>query len=406
MVWQRIRHSGAVHRERHAPSVSGAAKCWATIGVLIAGGATAYLPFDLPVYTRVLEGLLPNKAHAQPGPHGDHADGPLSSTWQSSTAGRGLNSPPLKLEDSSDAAVRGEVRTLALQAAVEREKSRAEAAQLRVTDLQEQLTRLTEEHGEKQEEIIVLREELAELKANPLHSTEQQRRDIEEKQRANFALSRLGAAYEELNGLKTSVIEAKKVADREREKAAAALEELENVKGQLAVLAALERERKEAEIQLRSGEDQLVAFPLPESQKEVLPANEAPRLFQPPGPDTASSNRQGADPERNSRQEKSQIAIQGKARPVSVRREAKVPGKGDNNPAPSATPNNKSRSETDAARLTGIRPATRGQSLRSVEKISPKASESSHSAVQEVRNSRNPSALNLPSALRPDNRLW
>jgi hypothetical protein len=402
-IWQ---STNTVQRDGHASSVLGVTKWWAIIGVLVAGGAAPYLLPKFAAPLRATDDHSPNAADAQPSPGSNHADGLASLTWYPPPAGGWQSLPLLRPENSTEAGANEEVKALALQVAFERERGRADAAQLLVTDLQEQLTILKEEHGEKQEEVIVLREELDEAKTGTLQIMGQRQATIKEEKRANSALSRETASYGELNSLRASVSEAQKVADSERKKAAAAFERLGSVQGQLAVLTALEWSRNEVKSQLRSREDQIVAAPLLESREESPPASRTFKLPQPLEADKAPSKGQEIDSKRDPRREKGEVATHGTARLVPVQREAKALVRDDSNAAIAATRSRRIQSESEAPRLTGLRLETRGQSVRVVERGSPRISQRPRVLTQSVDNSRNPAALSLPSALRPDGRLW
>jgi hypothetical protein len=313
--------------------------------------------------------------------------------------------PLLGPGDSTDAVESDEVKTLALQDAIEREKDRADAARSQVMDLQQQISSLKEVHEEKQEEVIVLREELGELRAKSLQFIEQQRGGIEKKS-LDAAKSGKAVSDEELNSLRESVSEARKTADIEKMKATAALEQLEVVQGQLALLIAQEWGRKEDVSQLRFDEDQIVAAPSPETPKESLPASPAFQLPQAREADRALSNRPRADTERDPRRERTQAAIREISRPVSLHREEKTLVKVDDSASLAPTRSRRIRPEAEAQGPSRMRPEARSQNVQTVEKASPRVSQRSRLIAQNVRNLRNPAALSLPSALRPDNRLW
>ncbi|MBM6581544.1 hypothetical protein ILT44_15215 [Microvirga sp. BT689] len=342
----------------------------------------------------------------QPSPGSNHADGLASLTWYPPPAGRWQNFPLLTPENSTGAVASNEANALAFQVAFEREKDRADAAQLLITDLKEQLTSLKEEHGEKQEEVIVLREELAEAKTGTLQIIGQQRATIKEDKRANSALPSETASYEELNSLRASASAAWKVADSERKKAAAAFEQLEVVQGQLTVLAALEWSRKEVKSQLRSREDQVIAAPLLESREELPPVTRTFQLPQTLEVDRAPSKRPEIDLKRESQRGKGQVATHGNTRPVSAQREAKALTRDDGKATIAASRSRRVQSEAESSRLTRLTLETRGQNVRIVERAPPRISPRPRILTQSVDNSRNPAALSLPSALRPDSRLW
>jgi hypothetical protein len=402
-VWQ---PSTTVQRDEHDSSFPRITRWWAIIAVLVVGGATPYLLPRFAVPMRATDDYSPNATDAQPVPGSNHANGLASLIGYPPPAGRWQNLLLLRQENFTEAVANDEIKALALQVAFERERDRADAAQLLVVGLQEQLTSLKEEHGEKQEEVIVLREELAEAKTNTLQIMGQRQATIKEERRANSAISRETASYEELNSLRASVSEAWKVADSERKKTAAAFEQLGVVQGQLAVLTALEWGKKEVKSQLRLREDQVVAAPLLESREEIPPASRTFQLPQSLEADKAPSNGQKIDSKQAPRREKGEVAAHGTARPVSAQRDAKALIRDDSNAAIAATRSRRIQSASEAPRLMGLNLEARGQSVRSVERASPRASQRPRVLTQSVDNSRNPAALNLPSALLPDSRLW
>jgi hypothetical protein len=391
-IWQSI---NTVQRDRHDPSFPGMTRWWALIVVLVAGGAAPYLLPKSADPMRATDDHLPNAADAQPSPDSNHANGLASLTWDALPAGSWQSLPLLRPENSTEFVSNNEVKALALQVAFERERDRADAAELLVRGLQEQVVSLNEEHKEKQEEVIVLREELAEAKTGTLQIMGQQQATTREEKRANSAIPRETASYEELNSLRASLSEAQKAADSERRKATAAFEQLGLVQGQLAVLTALERSRNEVKSQLRSREDQIAAAPILESHEEAPPASRTVQLPLPLETKKAQLKGQEIDSKQDSQREKGR-----------VQREAKAQVQDDSNAAIAATRSRRIHSAPEAPRLTGLKLEARGQSARAVERAYPRVSQGSRMLTRSVDNSRNPAALNLPSALRPDSRLW
>jgi TolA-binding protein len=375
------------------------------IGVFIVGCSTPYLLPKFPIHMRETEDHLPSTTDAHSTPDNDHASGFVLPIRQLSVGNRWQNPPLLEPGSFNDVVESDEIKTPALQDAIERERDRADTARSQVIDLQQQLSSLKEVHEEKQEEVIVLREELGELRAKSLQFIEQQRGGIEKKS-LDAAKSGKAVSDEELNSLRESVSEARKTADIEKMKATAALEQLEVVQGQLALLIAQEWGRKEDVSQLRFDEDQIVAAPSPETPKELLPANPAFQLPQVPEADKALSNRPGADTERDPRRERIQTATRESARPVSLHREEKTLVRVDDNASLAPARSRRIRPEAEAQGSSRIRPEARSQNVRKVEKASSRVSQRSRLIAQNVQSLRNPAALSLPSALRPDNRLW
>lgn len=244
MAVQETERSGSEHRRRLAPFALGGTRWWSAVGVLTLGVASAYL---LPGFTdgghaidaRPIASDDPSNETASPASFLS-----LVNTWHSL--------PLLASRDPTSASVDDAVNVLALQAAFERERERANAAELQMAALQEQLVVLRE----KQEEVTVLREQIADLKAKTPPLTEVRSEAVEEKERADDAL--LGAA----------LIAAQEAAENERKKASAALEQLKIVQGQL---AALMQESEKSTGQQQPGRDQVIPAPSPDHRTEQPP---------------------------------------------------------------------------------------------------------------------------------------
>ncbi len=353
MVWQMIWHSGAARRNSAASAAFGGSKWWGMAGVLVVGGATAYL---LPGFAgdRGTTEVRRQPAIAA------QADGIYvpSGEWQ--------NVPHHASERSPDAIPSGDDRILSLQAAVERERERADSAQREVLELQGQLAGLEE---------------------NEALMAEYRSAAIEEKERTNNALLRTAASHEELARLRADIIEAQKAAETEKSKAALAHKQLEVVQGQLAALIAGERHRAEKQSQVQPKQDRVAAIPALEEPASLPPA--PPRRSLPPVTDTPPLD-------------KSQKATSGKARNVVQPPRAGASARAsDSETAP--VRDRGRQASPEATRVTRLERDIRGQSAAPVGKASAERSPRPRMSVQDVDDPRGPT---LPRALLPDSRLW
>lgn len=397
MIRQMFWRSGAVHKGRLAPSAL-SRKWWGVIGALGAVGATAYLLPSFADGRRASGGRLPEVADIQPARNNADARGGASLDSYSPLPEKWQNLPLLAWQSSTDVAAGSEVQLLTLQAAFERERSSAAAAQLQVAALQERLASLQE----KQEEVLVLREQLADIEAHARQTTGPTIAETEQRTLAEHALLKVTALQEELASLSTQVLKAKTTAESEKTRAASALAQLEAVQHQLAVATALQSDRTEADDHLRLEDDRMVARPSPDGLRDARPEEQASRLPLPPVTNTASSTGKGEVPLRGGRPDKSEEATANKSRQALL----DVGGRSSSRPinksvaAPVRTP------EPVASRLTRPRHDPRNQSARSVGKPPQRASQQSRLVAQDTRNRRGPGALSLPDDLLPDSRLW
>ena len=386
--------SGAVHEGRLALG----RKWWGIIGALGAVGATAYLLPSLADGRHIRGGHLPEVTDIRLALNNtDTSSGtplepysPPAEAWQ--------NLPLLASRSSSEIATDGEVRLLALQAAFERERNSAAAAQLQVDALQEQLADLRE----KEEEALVLREQLADARAHAMQATEPRSAAAEQKKHADSAMLRVAALQEELASLSTEVIKAKTTAEGEAERADSALAQLEAVQHQLAVVTALQSDRTETESHLLPKDDGTADGTLPKSSGDAHPAEQASELPPPPKTYPALSIKPREIPLRNVRSGRRDKAAADKSRQTL----SSAGGKPLARPvsktaaAPVVTP------DSDASRLTRPRHGPRSQNVQLVGKPPQRASQQPRVLAQDTRNRRNSGALSLPSDLLPDNRLW
>jgi hypothetical protein len=309
-------------------------------------------------------------------------------TWQ--------NLPLLALQSSSEVAADGEVQLHTLQAAYERERNSAAASQLQVVGLEEQLASLQE----KQEEVLVLREQLADAMAHAKQTAEPRSAETEQKKHAGNALLRVAALQEELANLSTEVLKAKTTAEAESARAASALAQLEAVQHQLAIVTALQSYRTESRLRPQDG-GIVDGTPL-NSLRGAHSAEQGSKLPPSPKMDLDSSVEQRQVPLRSVRSDKSNRATTDKSRQASI----SIRGKPLAGPV-SKTAAAPARSlEPDVSRLTRPRNEPRSQSLRSVGKPPQRASQPPHVLAQDTRNRRDPGALSLPGDLLPDSRLW
>jgi hypothetical protein len=300
---------------------------------------------------------------------------PTSLTQVLSPVG-GWESLPLPAQESPSAlATDDEVKVPSLQSALNQESERANAAERRVAALQEEVGYLRESRNEKLEEVMVLREELAEAGTSALNVTQQRNAAIEENKQASASLLKMAASHEEVASLRANLGETQKLAENERSKATLALEQLKVVKGQLAALTASQRSEADKGSYLRPHEDNGIDPSLPASPKEVLPVSRSSPL--PPPVYTSPLGKHGKDAERGTHQEKRKGIISQKTRQVFPQTRARTLVSRDSN------------TEAASVRRRGLRvqpETTRLLDLRQV--------------------SQDPVALQLPNALLPDRRLW
>ncbi|MBM1169411.1 hypothetical protein [Microvirga arabica] len=311
---------------------------------------------------------------------------PLAERWQ--------NLPLLALHSSMEVAAGDEVRILTLQAAFERERSSAAAGQLQIAALQEQLANLLE----KQEEILILREQLADAEAHERREAGPAIAETERPKSAEDALLKVAALQKELASLSTQVLKAKTMAESERMRAASALAQLESVQQQLAVATALHSDRPEAVSQLRPDDEGTVdEASLNDSGDDST--ERASNLSLPALANTVPLIEKRQAQHRRVRPDKRENAIADKPRQATSSGEIK----------PLAKPGNKSGAapvrapEPGVSRLARPRHEPRNQSVRSVGKPAQRVSQPRHMLAQDTQNR---GAISLPNDLLPDSRLW
>ncbi|WP_201861885.1 hypothetical protein [Microvirga soli] len=304
--------------------------------------------------------------------------------------------PLLALQGSSEIAADGEVRLFALQAAFERERNSAAAAQLQVVSLQEKLANLRE----TQEEVLVLREQLADAKEHARQTPELISAETEQKKRADNALFRVAALQEELSNLSTEVLKAKTTADVETVRAASAFAQLEAVQHQLAIATALPSHRTES--QPGSKNDGIVDESLLDNPRDVHPAERASELSLPPKANQTLSIEQRQFPVRNIRPSRSPRAITDKPHQALLSTRVKPLARPANKTvaAPISTP------DPDASRHTRLTHEPTNRNVRTVGKPPQQAGQPPRVLTQETRNQRDSGALSLPGDLLPDSKLW
>lgn len=397
MTRQMIRRSGAAHKGGFAPlALSG--KWWGTIGALGAVGAVAYLLPSFADGRRETGRHLPDMARVQPAPNNVEGAGRTPLSLYSPPAQKWQNLPLLALQSSNEVAADGEVRLLALQAAFERERNSAAAAQLQVVALQEQLTNLRE----KQEEVLVLREQLADAEAHAKLTVERSRLEIEQKKLAESARLKVVVLQEELATLSTEVLKARTAAESEKARAVSALEQLDAVQHQLVVATARESDRTELESRLLPENGRIVDEPLLNSPRDAYPVEQASKPPLPHGANTASPNEQGKLSSRTARPDKSEKATADKPRQALLNIGVKPPARPANKTAAAPV----RTFEPDVSRLAKPRHEPRNQSVRSAGKPPQGAGRRPRLLAQDTHKLRDSGALSLPSDLLPDSRLW
>ncbi len=451
MVLQRIRQSGSAYRAKPASSIF-RGRWWGIVVALVVGGATAYLLPGLADDKRATEGRSPTTTLAPSIASRNNTHSPALPTL----TGRWQSVPLLASQNSTDVIADGEVKVLSLQTAFERERDRADAAQREVLDLHEQLASLKETEAlmvgyrsaaigeqERADSAVLreatLQEELANLRASIIdaqkaagsekekaisahkqlevvegHLTslkgveavmaEYRSAAISEKERADEALLRVSALHEDLANLRTSIVEAQKAAEYERERATYALEELEIVKDQLAMLTALERDRIGTKSQLQPKQDQVVTVPLLEGREKSRPEDLAPQQpsrLMPPTPPLGKKRKPERDVQPGN----------GKSVRSATDRQASLPSRvgvltGLGNDAASTPMLSRRRQpEPERSRDSKLGQSTRSQGVRPVGKA-PMKIQQPRVLAQDIRDLRSPRVLSLPRALLPDSRLW
>ncbi len=392
MTRQMFWRSGSVHEGRSTID----RKWWIIIGALGALGTTAYLLPGLANGRHIRGHHLAEVTDIPPAPNNADANSggvpksysPPIATWQ--------DVPLLALQGSSEIAADGEVRLFALQAAFERERNSAAAAQLQVVSLQEKLANLRE----TQEEVLVLREQLADAKEHARQTPELISAETEQKKRADNALFRVAALQEELSNLSTEVLKAKTTADVETVRAASAFAQLEAVQHQLAIATALPSHRTES--QPGSKNDGIVDESLLDNPRDVHPAERASELSLPPKANQTLSIEQRQFPVRNIRPSRSPRAITDKPHQALLSTRVKPLARPANKTvaAPISTP------DPDASRHTRLTHEPTNRNVRTVGKPPQQAGQPPRVLTQETRNQRDSGALSLPGDLLPDSKLW
>jgi len=367
------------------------------IGALCAVGLTGYLLLGF-ADGRHGGGPSPEVADTSHAPNKTDASSrsllgpslPLVEKWQ--------NLPLLALQNSSEIGADGEVRLLALQAALERERNSAAAAQLQLATLQDDMAHLRE----RQEEVLVLREQLADAEAHKTQAMDSTSEETEQKKRADHALLRVVALQEELTSLGREVLKAKTAAEGEKARAASALMQLEDAQYQLAAVTALQSARLAMESHPRFDATKIVDGASLKSSEDPLPTERASKLPLSPRANTISSVEQSQIPSRNVRLDKSAKGAVTNSRQALVSIESRTPSRTVNKIAPVPV----RRPEPDASRLKRPRQALRNQSVRSVGKPPQRAGPQSRLLAHDIQELRNLGTLSLPSALLPDRALW
>jgi hypothetical protein len=398
MTRQMFWRSEAVHEKRLAPLALGT-KWWGVIGVLGAVGAAAY--------------LLPSFADGRPvrGDQLSKAAGVQLTSANAATSGGNLldtysppakawqNLPLLALGSSAEAPASGEVQVLALQEAFERERSSAAAAQLQVAALQEQVASLQE----KQEEVLVLREQLADTEAQTRRITGPVIADTDQQKLAEQARLKVLALQEELASLRAQLLKATTAAENEKARAASALAQLEAVQRQLAGITALQDGRMETDRNLQLKDAEVGDRPALDSSRDDHPAGQASKLPLPLEADAVPSVKQQIAPHRSVREGKSERAVADKPRQALLNTGTRPQTKLVNNNA--AGPIRKPEADASSS-LMKSRDEPGPQSVRSVGRGVQRASQRPRLLVQDTQSRSGSGALSLPNELLPDSSPW
>ncbi|NBJ11134.1 hypothetical protein [Microvirga arsenatis] len=340
--------------------------------------------------------------------------------------------PLLALESSPDGLHEGEVKAAALEAAMERERDRADLAQRQISELQEQLTGLRERQvlaAEQAEnarfKAARLEEEVASLRV----SAEKAQRTAErEKEKASSALEELRAANDgiifqrqwaaakearqvetaslaiaeakqELETLRASLREAQETADREKRNVASALERLAAVNARLATPADA--------IKMNSNADDQT---LPRtSTRPALERRELPTA-------TGSLGRPLSDPGRalpsGRTSDGVRVSPQKSRIKISVPIEKASPRASDQSSKPevsatgSLSPVRKQRVASAPAREGKLERQASSQVPRISGNVGSRPSQRQRVITHDIFIIDSPSPLNLPRALLPDADLW
>ena len=397
MTRQMFWRSEAVHGGKRDPSALGG-KWWGMIGVIGAVGVTGYLLLGFADGGHGRGGLSLEAADAplasSKADAGNHAplesSLPLMEKWQ--------NLPLLALQNSPEIAADGEVRLLALQAAFERERNSAAAAQLQLATLQDEVAHLRE----RQEEVSVLREQLADAEAQTKQAADSTSEETEQQKSTDHALLRVAVLQDELASLGREVLRAKTAAEGEKARAASVLIQLEDAQHQLAAVSALQGDRAEMESHPRSDDPQALDGSSLSSPGNPPPAERASKRPLSLRTDTVPSVEQRQIPSRNVRLIKTEKRAVSTPRQALLNIESSPPIRPVNKTAPVPV----RRPEPDTSRLKRPRQETKDQSARSGGKPPQGASPQSQLLARDVQEMRNPGALSLPSALLPDSTLW
>jgi len=255
----------------------------------------------------------------------------------------------------------------------------------------------------QQEAADAVQEERARRMVAEALVSEYQRATVEEKVRSDDALKKVAALLEEQEGLRASLIKARIAEARERQNATSALGQLNDVKGHLAALTLLEHGRPENTSQLQ--QDQMIGAVL-DKRQQGLPAE---RVFQSPGPSEAfasSPDEQQRDVEQSERPKKKNGITKPGLKWATLDVGAKALTGSTNHKATAPARGGKSRIEAEAVSSIERKPEARSQSVRLVERPSPKAKRQPLLLGQSAHRLRSLGAPSLPSALLPDRTLW
>jgi len=405
---------------------------WGAAGALLATGMTVIMLPSLADGQRITEGerqvrdveLQVTTEPRQPEAASSLLYPTFQAAWQSL--------PWLALESSPDGLHEGEVKAAALEAAMERERDRADLAQRQISDLQEQLTGLRERQVLAAEQAEVARFKAARLEeevASLRVSAEKALRTAErEREKASSALEELRAANEgiilqrqwaaakearqvetaslviaeakqELETLRASLREAQETADQEKRNVASALERLAAANARLAAPAEVNGKKSDADDQSLSR-----ASTRPVLERRKLPTITGSLVRPLSDPEHALPPSQTSDGVRGSPQ-KSRIKVSvpiEKASPrtsnQSLRPEVSATG--------SLSPVRKQRVASVPAREGKLDRQASSQAPRISGNPAPRSSPRPRVITHDIFIIDSPSPLSLPRALLPDADLW
>jgi len=290
------------------------------------------------------------------------------------------------------AAPREELETL--RASVVGAQRAAENEKQKVISTLEELQAVKDQLAAARQQAITgsVQEERASRMAAEALVHDYQRFAIQEQRRADDALERAAISLQELEDLKSTIIEARTAEERERRNATSAFEQLEIVKNQLAALAGREPSTPD-----NTG---------PLHQDQILPATQVRQAPLLPEAIAPSSDEQRTDVERSERQKKVAGTTDRRRRQATLKIRVRELTRTSDHKVTLLPRGSRRRTEPEVVGAIGWRPEAHSQSVGLVERPSRQTKRQPGLLRQNVHESRSLDALSLPSALRPDSRLW